>query len=68
MKTEYRKLRMEEGRGGSDESPMYIGRSEGCENVQSPKSKVQNHEVAGVVDGAKYEDLPLKTKFSSQDR
>ncbi len=66
MKTEDRGLRIEDGRGGGDESPMYIDRSKVGENVESARSSVRSHE-SEVVGGAKFEYFRLKTKFLKND-
>jgi hypothetical protein len=66
MKTEDRRLRIEDGRGGRDEGPMYTGRSEAGENVQGPKSKV--HPVRNAERGLRnIEYFRLKTDFRSRD-
>jgi hypothetical protein len=59
----------EDRRLGSEDRPMFTGGlarlSEGGDNVQGPKSKVQSHESEDT-GGAKFEDLRLKTSFCAE--
>jgi hypothetical protein len=65
MRTEDRRLRIEDGRGGIEESPMYIDRNVVGENVHGPMSRAQSVRNAGRR-ARNVEDLRLKMRFHSK--
>ena len=67
MRTDDRRLGIEDRRGGIDESPMYIDRSEAGENVPGRKPRVdpvRNAEGGGC----SIEYLRLKITFSPKTK